>query len=100
HDHAVADDAELFSAKNSGGHEVQDVLLFANKDRVAGIVAAGVSDNDVRFFREDVDDFAFAFVAPLGAYQNCVHILAAAAVTIKIPEPGFGVKHVVFTGRK
>ena len=38
-----------------------------NDDRVAGVVAAGVTRHDGETLREDVDDFAFAFVAPLGS---------------------------------
>ena len=36
-------------------------------DGVAGVIAALRADDDVRLFGEDIDDFAFAFVAPLGA---------------------------------
>ena len=39
-------------------------------DRVAGVVAALGADDDVGLAGEDVDDFAFAFIAPLGADQN------------------------------
>jgi hypothetical protein len=79
---------------------VKDVFLFANKDRVPGVVAAGMADDDVRLFRKDVNDFAFAFVAPLGANQDRVHSFLTQIVTIKIPEHWFGAKHMVFAGRK
>jgi len=39
-------------------------------DSVAGVVAAGVAGDDVELFREDVDDLAFAFVAPLGSKDD------------------------------
>ena len=39
---------------------------------MAGVVAAGVTDDDLRLLGEHVNDFAFAFVAPLGADENCV----------------------------
>ncbi len=41
-------------------------------DGVAGVVSALAADDDVRLAGEDVDDFAFAFIAPLRADQNCV----------------------------
>ena len=41
-----------------------------NDDGVAGVVAAGVARDDVEFFAEDVNDFAFAFVAPLGSEDD------------------------------
>jgi hypothetical protein len=46
---------------------VQDVFLLSDEDRVARVVAALGSDDDVGLFGEDVDNFAFAFIAPLGA---------------------------------
>jgi len=48
---------------------VQDVFLFADENGMPGVVAAGVADDDVRVFRQHVNDFAFAFVAPLGTDQ-------------------------------
>jgi hypothetical protein len=36
-------------------------------DGVAGVVAALRAHHHIRFFGKDVDDFAFAFIAPLGA---------------------------------
>ena len=41
-------------------------------DGVAGVVAALAADDDVGLLGQNVDDLAFAFVAPLGADQNCV----------------------------
>ena len=46
---------------------MQDVFLLPDEDRVAGVVAALRADHDVRLFGQHVDDFAFAFIAPLGA---------------------------------
>ena len=42
-------------------------MLFRS-NRVAGVVAALVTRNDLESLREQIDDLAFAFVAPLGAY--------------------------------
>jgi hypothetical protein len=39
---------------------------------VAGVVAAGVADDYIRLLGEHINDFAFAFVAPLGANENCI----------------------------
>ena len=41
-----------------------EFALFVD-DGVAGVVAAGVADDAVYLSGEVVDDFAFAFVAPL-----------------------------------
>ena len=42
--------------------------FFADENRVAGVVAALRADDDVRLLGQHVNDFAFAFVAPLGAH--------------------------------
>jgi hypothetical protein len=46
---------------------VQNVFLLADEDRVARVIAALRAHDDVGLFGEDVDNFAFAFIAPLGA---------------------------------
>jgi hypothetical protein len=46
---------------------VQDVFLFADENRVAGVIAALRAHDDVRPLGEHVNNFAFAFIAPLGA---------------------------------
>ena len=51
---------------------MQDVFRSAVNDGVAGVISALAANDDVRRAGEDVDDFAFAFVAPLRADQNCV----------------------------
>jgi hypothetical protein len=37
---------------------------------MAGIVSALITGNAVEFFRENIDNFTLAFVAPLNTY-NC-----------------------------
>ena len=54
-------------AQNAGRNEVQDVFFFADENCVAGVIAPLCADDDVRLLSEHIDDFAFAFVAPLGA---------------------------------
>ena len=54
-------------AQNAGRDQVQDIFLFADENRVPGVVAALGADDDVRLFGQDIDNFAFAFIAPLGA---------------------------------
>jgi hypothetical protein len=71
-DDAITDDAFFISAEDAGGDEVEDVFFAFDEDGMAGVVATGATDDDIGVFREDVDDLAFTFIAPLGAYQNCV----------------------------
>ncbi len=65
--HAVPEDAELSFVKDPGGDQVEGVVLVRELDRVAGVVASLVAGDHVELVAEEVDDFAFAFVAPLGS---------------------------------
>ncbi len=71
-DDAVADDGLHARAKNAAGDQLQDVLLLADEDGVAGVVAALIARDDVEALGEEVDDLALAFVAPLGAENDDV----------------------------
>jgi hypothetical protein len=46
---------------------LEDKFLSLDGDRVSGIVAAGIACYYTEPLRENVNDFAFAFVAPLRA---------------------------------
>jgi len=62
---SVADDAAASLAQDAAGDQLQDELLALDGDRVAGIMAAGVARYDTKALRENVNDLAFALVAPL-----------------------------------
>jgi len=68
-DHAVAEHAGLATMHDSRRKQVQDKRLIADLDRVAGVVSALIASNDVETLGEQIDDLAFTFVAPLGAYH-------------------------------
>ena len=70
---AVADDAELARPQDARGDEMEDVFLAVGDDGVPGIVAALAACDHIGGFGKEVDDFAFAFVAPLGADNNGIH---------------------------
>jgi hypothetical protein len=59
--------------ENAGGKQVKDVFGAFGDDGVAGVVAALAADDDIGGLGEVVNDFAFAFVAPLEAGDNSVH---------------------------
>ena len=75
HHHAVADDARLALVQDAARDEAQHALLALRDHGVAGVRAALVAHHDVRLVRQDVDDFSFAFISPLGADKNCIHNL-------------------------
>src|SRR6267154_525228 len=64
---AGADDCLLLGAQDAAGDELKDETIFADDDGVAGIVSSGDARDIVESSREIIDDFAFAFVAPLRA---------------------------------
>ena len=51
--------------QDAAGHQLQNEFFPVDDDGVPGIVAAGITGHDREIFRENVDDLAFAFVAPL-----------------------------------
>ena len=66
--HAVAEHAPLAAAaQDARRDEVRDQLLPVDDERVAGVGAAAVAEDDVGELGVEIDDLAFAFVAPLGA---------------------------------
>ena len=66
-DDAVADDRRAARGEDAAGQQVQGVLLVADDDRVAGVVAAVELHDVVDAAAEEVGRLAFALVAPLGA---------------------------------
>ena len=66
-DDAVADDRDAAGRQDAARQQVQGVLLVADDDRVAGVVAAVELDDVVDPAAEQVGRLALALVAPLGA---------------------------------
>ncbi len=60
----------LLRPQDAAGDQVEDVFFVAQDDGVARVIAALRADDDVRVLGEKIDDFAFAFVAPLGPDQD------------------------------
>ena len=68
--HTVPDDARLVRMDNTCRYEVEDELEVTHLDRVPCVRASLVSDDDIGIGRQEVDDFGFSFIAPLGAQYN------------------------------
>ncbi len=66
-DHAVADDAGDARVQDARRDQVQDEFLALHVYRVAGVVAALIARDDGEVRRQQIDDLAFALVAPLRA---------------------------------
>ena len=65
--HAIADHRHFSTAHDTRGQQAQLVGDIVDNQRVPGIVAALEAGDDVRPFRQPIDDLAFSFIAPLGA---------------------------------
>ena len=64
-DHAGAQHTEHVRVEDSGGQQVQDELALFGDDGMAGIVAALIAGDDVGILCQQVDDAAFALIAPV-----------------------------------
>ena len=53
---------------NAGWQKMQYKRLVANLDRMARVVSALVTNNDLELLGEQINDLALTFIAPLGAY--------------------------------
>ena len=73
HHDAVADHAALAVMQDTARHEMQDILVVPDDHRVASVRAALKAHDHIRFLREEINDLALAFVAPLGAHKYGIH---------------------------
>ena len=72
--HTVGDHGGHAGGQNTGGEQVEGILLIANNDGVAGVVSAVELHNVIDTFSKKVGSFTLTFVAPLGTNQNdCWH---------------------------
>ena len=67
-DHQAVADHRLFArAQNAARNQLQYKFLFADKNRVAGVMSALIARDDIEPVREEVDDLPLTLVSPLGA---------------------------------
>ena len=69
-DDSVADNTFAPRPKYAAGNELQHELVFADDDRVPGVMSAGVARHSGKPLAEHVYDFSLALVAPLGAQHH------------------------------
>ena len=70
-DDTGADDACFARVHNAARQQTQRERLAVDDDRVAGVVAALRTYDDIGASRQVVDDFTFSFVTPLSADDHC-----------------------------
>ena len=64
-DDAVADDVDLALAQDARRNQMQRIALRSNDHGVSRVGAAVVTHDAIESRREQINDFPFAFVAPL-----------------------------------
>ncbi len=72
-DHAGAQHTGDIRMQDAGGQQVQDELALLGDDSVSGIVAALIAGNDIGVFGQQVDDTAFALIAPVDSSNSGKH---------------------------
>ena len=64
-DDSGGDDGHDFGMQDAGGQQRQLVGVAVEDDRVPGVVAALIADDDVVLVGQQIDDFPLGFVTPL-----------------------------------
>jgi hypothetical protein len=52
---------------------MQSEFGITDDNGVAGVGPAGIADDDISLFGENVNDFTLTFIAPLQSYDTSVH---------------------------
>ena len=96
-DHPRSHDVQDPGVEDPRRDQVEDELLLADDDRVAGVVAAVVARHHLDLRRQQVDDLPLALVAPLGAGDHDIRhagprssCLRAASPAVSPPRMGTG----------
>jgi hypothetical protein len=75
-DDAVADDRDGVGVEHTARDELEGEGLAVDDDRVAGVVAALVADDESHVLGEEIGELPLAFIAPLGSdHDGGGHVL-------------------------
>ena len=85
--HAVADHRELARTDDAGGKQRELEHLAVDHQRMAGVMAALETNDDVGGERQPVDDLPLSFVAPLGADNNDIGHRGSLSLFLKRKTP-------------
>jgi hypothetical protein len=73
-DDAVSDDGRDVRVEHARGHELEGERLALHDDPVPGVVTALVANDHIHVASQEIGQFTFAFVTPLGSdYDGCGH---------------------------
>ena len=90
-DDAIADHAGFATMQNTGGNQVENILFLAMPDRMSGIVSPLHPDDQIGLLSENIDNFPFSLISPLGSNQNSIRHKQI-MLTVKSPEQTSGRK--------
>jgi hypothetical protein len=76
------DDGDAARIEDPGRDQMERVTLALDDDRVAGVVAALIADDEIGLLGQEVGDLALALVAPLHADESDARHQWAAEVTL------------------
>ena len=98
HDDSVADHAERPAVEDAGRHEMKNERPAIIDNGMPRVRPSLVADDRMGVAREDVDDFAFPFVAPLGPYDNQICHRCGSKKTALAGQNGQGRRVIVGSG--
>jgi hypothetical protein len=73
-DNAICDNADGFAPDGAAGEKMESEFFVADDNGMAGVGAAAIADHNIIFFGKDINNFTFAFIAPLQSYNTDIHI--------------------------
>ena len=81
----------VYGVEDAAREQLEGEALAVHDDGVAGVVPSLVAHDDLHLFGQQVGQFSFTFVTPLGAYQDgrghaCAPFEKVAAATIISPN--------------
>ena len=76
----ISDDARDTRMQNAGGNQTENELRPVHVHGMAGVVSALVPCHEREMRREEIDDLAFAFIAPLRTEDGNIHSRQSAVV--------------------
>jgi hypothetical protein len=68
--HPISYTARFIRVKYARGDQMEDKLLILHHQGVTGVITSLKSDNKVCRFTQEIYNFAFALITPLGSYHN------------------------------
>src|SRR4051812_20751403 len=73
-DHSVSEHTDFIFVNNSRRQKPENKRLFADINRMPGIMSALITRDNIEAVSQQIDNFSFSLVAPLSANYNNYHL--------------------------